>query len=113
MKKLIVVMMVMGMLAGCAGSRAYSEMMEQHGSLRVGVSDFPSADYRFYIKAGRDIGMNTQEKGDRLKLMQGYLGEECKSVSILHEIFLPSGGSAIGGLKLGTYVEDVKCLKNS
>ncbi len=101
---------LIGAISGCAGSRAYSEMWEQAGSLRVAEPDSPSHQYKFYIKAGRDFGLNTQNVEDRLLMIRGYLKGACKDVSIVDEQFLPSGGTAIGDLKLGTYVSRVRCI---
>jgi hypothetical protein len=111
MKSLLFVSITVVLLAGCAGSRTYSIMWEQGGSLRVAEPDGPSHDYKFYIKAGRDFGVNTQNIEDRMLMIRGYLDETCKDVQIVGEQFLPAGGTAIGDLKLGTYVSKVKCLK--
>lgn len=86
-------------------------MWEQAGSLRVAEPDSSSHDYKFYIKAGRDFDINTQNKADRLLMYNAYLEGTCKSVEIIEEQFLPAGGTALGDLKLGTYVSKVKCIK--
>jgi len=85
--------------------------LERFGSLQMTGPDSPSHDYKFYIKAGRDFGLNTQNKEDRLLLIRGYLDGTCKDVEIVDEQFLPTGGTAIFDLKLGTYESKVKCLK--
>jgi hypothetical protein len=113
MKKLISVLMFVALFAGCAGSRSYSKIWEQGGSLRIAEPDSPSHDYKFYIQAGRDFGVNTQDRNDRVLMIKGYLDETCSDVIIVEEQFLPSGGTALGDLKLGTFVSKVKCIKSS
>lgn len=89
----------------------YSSMWESNGALRVAEPDSSNHDYKFYIRAATDFGVNTENKNDRLMLVRGYLKEACNDVEIVDEQFLPSGGTGIGGLKRGTYVSKVKCNK--
>lgn len=97
-------------LTGCAGTKGYSTFLEQNGNLRVAEPDSDLYDYKFYIKAILDFEVNTEKQEDRLLLIRGYLGATCKDVKITEEQFLPAGGMSVG-VKLGTWVSKVKCLK--
>ena len=72
--------------------------------------DSQTHQYKFYIKAGRDFGVNTQNPDDRLLMIRGYLEGTCSNAEIVDEQFLPAGGTALGGLKLGTYVSRARCV---
>lgn len=101
-----------GSLAGCAGTQAYSRVIESGGGLRVAEPDNSSYDYKFYVKAFTDFGVDTSKQEDRLKLIAGYLKKSCSNVHIIGEQFLPAGGETVGEPNPGTYVEHVKCQKS-
>jgi hypothetical protein len=101
---------VFSVLSGCAGTQGYSRILAGAGALTVTEPDSPTHDYKFHLRSTVDFDLNTNEAADRYKVIRAYLEEECKDISIVDDKFLPTGGTGIAGLKLGTYVIKVKCI---
>jgi hypothetical protein len=110
--KLWIIFVISIVLTSCASpSLIQMRVLERDGSLRVVEADRLDHEYKFYIRVGVDIGLNTAHREDREHLIRQYLEGRCKNFNIIEEQFIQSPGSIGSSKNIGTFMSRVSCIR--
>ena len=102
--------LVLGLVVGLVGCTR-SSIIEYNISLgRHSFTPSVSPDYDYDVKVTQevDIGWDTANPDDRMRVIKQLLGDNCKSPVIIEESFIDRGEYAIG-TKKGVYFIKVSC----
>lgn len=110
MKKLLLISLALGVLAGCTGSDLQRGVLMSSGQLDLRQAA-PGQPYDYIVDVGNvgDIGYNPDQKEQRDKVALNLVSVQCPNASIVGETELITGRIPIRNKVAKTYQIQVRC----
>jgi hypothetical protein len=96
MKRVLLVVGAMALLAGCAGTQSQMRLLESSNALRVEPTSGPGYDYTVVVKNVKDIGYNPDIKADRESVALRAIRTQCPAGVIVKEEVVETGTYLLG-----------------